>query len=458
MASAGRALESTLLFAAVAAGAYIGWQRLRPENPQPEPSVAPPPQTLPQVVATPAPSAPPTPTPVTMAPIREEGMVPQADVQSAQSLASRVNQLEMLFTADQRLAEDLHGRYPAEPQLRDLLEATLVRLATQDQVLRQYPEAASRLRRAIQVRPDGLAARQALVRVLLEASDWPAAESAAREALAVEPRNPELLEAYALALFRQDRNREAAEAFRAVLEVTPSPTAREFLTRLQKNARDEGGMTEQRLARFHVRYDGAEHDDVGREILRALERHYATLASAMNHELREPVPVILFSDEAYYDASGAPRWSGGVFDHTDGRIRVPIQGLTRDLTTDIDDTLLHELTHAFVFDIAGSIAPRELNEGLAQWMEGKRLDSLLDSAARRALADGRIGGVSGYYLTALGFVEELISLRGPGGVNDLLRAMGETDDVDAAFRQIYGQDFRGAQQAFYQGLRRKYGS
>lgn len=456
MASAGRVFESALLVAAVAAGAFIAWQRLRPETPQPEPSVAPPPQTLAQVVATPAPSAPPTP--VSMAPIREERIVPQADVQSAQSLASRVNQLEMLFAADQRLAEDLHGRYPAEPRLRDLLEATLVRLATQDQVLRQYPEAASRLRRAIQVRPDGLAARQALVRVLLEASDWPAAEAAAREALAVEPRNPELLEAYALALFRQDRNREAAEAFRAVLEVTPSPTAREFLARLQKNARDEGGMTEQRLARFHVRYDGAEHEDVGREILRALERHYATLASAMNHEMREPVPVILFSDEAYYDASGAPRWSGGVFDHTDGRIRVPIQGLTRDLTTDIDDTLLHELTHAFVFEIAGSIAPRELNEGLAQWMEGKRLDSLLDSAARRALADGRIGGVSGYYLNALGFVEELISLRGPSGVNDLLRAIGETDDVDAAFRQIYGQDFRGAQQAFYQRLRRKYGS
>jgi tetratricopeptide (TPR) repeat protein len=379
-------------------------------------------------------------------------------VESARSLAARVNRLEMLFTADQRVAEDLHGRYPDEPRLRDLLEATLVRLATQDQVLRQYPEAASRLRRAIQIRPDGLSARQALVRLLLESSDWPAAEAAAREALALAPRDPDLLEAYAIALFRQDRNREAADAFRAVLEVSSSPTAREFLTRLQKNARDEGGMTEQRLSRFHVRYDGAEHEDVGREILRALERHYAALASAMDHQLREPVPVILFSDEAYYDASGAPRWSGGVFDNTDGRIRVPIQGLGRNLTPDMDDTLRHELTHAFVFDIAGGHAPRELNEGLAQWMEGKRLDSFVDADARRALADGRIGGVSGYYLNALGFVEDLISLRGPSGVNDLLRAIGETDDVDAAFSQVYGQDFRGAQQAFYQRFRRRYGS
>ena len=452
----GRALENTLAVLALAAGGYFAWQRLQPEPPKPAP--ASPPPAAPSTTAPAVPAARPSPAPIAIAPLREPEGLPPADVQSAQSLAARVNRLELLFSADLRVAEDLHGRYPGEPRLRDLLEATLVRLATQDQVLHQYPEAASRLRRAIQVHPESLPPRQALVMVLLESSDWPGAEAAAREALVLAPRDPALLEAYAVALFRQDRNREAAEAFRAVLEVADSPSAKGFLARLQKNARDEGGMTEQRLSHFHVRYDGTEHEDVGREILRALERHYATLTSAMDHQVREPVPVILFSNEAYYDAAGAPRWSGGVFDHTDGRIRVPIQGLTRDLTPDMDDTLLHELTHAFIADIAGNVAPRELHEGLAQWMEGKRLDSLLDADSRRALADGRLGGVSAFYLTALAFVEDLISMRGPGGINELLRAMGETDDVDAAFQQVYGQDYRRTQQAFYQRLRQRYGS
>ncbi len=444
---------------ALAAGGYLGWQRLQPEPPSPAPSAPPAAEPTPsQVEPTVPPRPEPIPAPVTVAPIPEEVALHQADVDSAQSLAARVNRLEMLFAADLRVAEDLHGRYPEEARLRDLLEATLVRLATQDQVLRQYPEATARLRRAIQVHPASLAPRQALVRVLLEASDWTGAEAAAREGLVLAPRDPDLLEAYALALFRQDRNREAAEAFRAVLAVADSALAKSYLQRLQKNARDEGGMTEQRLARFHVRYDGAEHEDVGREILRALERHYATLASAMDHQVSEPVPVILFSDEAYYDAAGAPRWSGGVFDHSDGRIRVPIRGLTRDLTPDMDATLVHELTHAFVFDIAGTTAPRDVNEGLAQWMEGKRLESLLDADARRALADGRIGGVHGFYFTALAFVEDLVSLRGAGGVNDLLRSMGETSSADAAFQQIYGQDYRRTQQAFHQRLRQKYGS
>ena len=43
-------------------------------------------------------------------------------------------------------------------------------------------------------------------------------------------------------------------------------------------------MTEQQLAHFHVRYDGAAHEGVGREILRVLERHYATLSGTLDHQ------------------------------------------------------------------------------------------------------------------------------------------------------------------------------
>ena len=109
-------------------------------------------------------------------------------------------------------------------------------------------------------------------------------------------------------------------------------------------------MAERRLAHFNVRYDGEEHEAVGREILRALERHYATLASALDYEPTNTITVILFTKEGYYNASGAPAWSGGVYDNIDGRIRVPVGGLTSSLTPDMDQTLIHELTHAFVAD------------------------------------------------------------------------------------------------------------
>src|SRR6185503_2734557 len=122
---------------------------------------------------------------------------------------------------------------------------------------------------------------------------------------------------------------------------------------------------------------GQEHEGVGREILRALERHYATLASTLDHQPAASIPVILFSGQAYYDAAGAPAWSGGAYDTLDGRIRIPIGGLTPSLTPDMDGTLIHELTHAFVADRSRGVAPREIQEGLAQYMEGKRLGSAL---------------------------------------------------------------------------------
>ena len=52
-----------------------------------------------------------------------------------------------------------------------------------------------------------------------------------------------------------------------------------------------------------------------------------------------------------------------------------------------------------------------------------------------------LGGVGGFYLGALSFVEYLMALRGQGGMNDLLQAMARPGNVDEAFRQVYGQDY-----------------
>jgi hypothetical protein len=217
-------------------------------------------------------------------------------------------------------------------------------------------------------------------------------------------------------------------------------------------------MTEQQLSHFHVRYDGEAHESVGREILRALERHYATLASALDHQPQATIPVILFTRQGYYDASGAPAWAGGTYDGIDGRIRIPIGGLGAGLTPDIDTTLIHELTHAFVADRTRGIAPRDVHEGLAQYMEGKRVASELNAEQLGWLADGRIPGVMGFYLGALSFVEYLVSHRGMGGMNELLQGMGETGSIDEAFKRVHGQTHRAAQQAWRQRLRQQYGS
>jgi tetratricopeptide (TPR) repeat protein len=384
------------------------------------------------------------------------GLTPE-DRQRVTDLTGRVNARQPILAQDIQAGEALWAGHPEEGALRELLQALLVTAAAQDRQRGDLPGAARRLERVTLVQPASVTAWLALSQVKLEIGDWVGAEAAARGALAVEPRHAEAMAALGWALFRQDRNREAAEILQAALEARPDPGVRALLDRIRKGLRDEAGMTEQQLAHFHVRYDGVEHQDVGREILRALERHFATLATTFDHQPTATIPVILFTNEGYYDASGAPAWSGGVYDNLDGRIRIPVGGLSASLSPEMDGTLIHELTHAFVADRTRGVAPRQLHEGLAQYMEGRRIEAMLDGEQLRALATGRVRGVSGFYLSALAFVEYLVAQRGMGGINDLLRQMGESGSSDEGFRRVYGQGFQPTMQAWQQRFAQQHG-
>jgi tetratricopeptide (TPR) repeat protein len=455
---AGAAVLATALVALAAFGLYV-W--LRPARPSLLAGVP----ALPAVEAPDAsepPPPPPTqsaaaagPTPAEPIAIRPEAVSPE-DRAQAEALIRRLSASLEFTPRDVQAAEALFARHPQEVAVRQLLEQVLVATGMREMRGHRLPAALAMLRRATEVQPSSLNAWVGLSTALVEQGDWTGSEAAARQALAI--RNFEALQALGYALLRQDRNREAEEALRAALAVRNDAGTQALLARVRKGMVDEHGMAEQKLSHFHVRYDGDAHEGVGREILASLERHFATLAVTLDHQPRATIPVILFTREGYYDASGAPAWSGGVFDGLDGRIRVPVGGLDERLTPDMDSTLLHELTHAFVSDRTRGLAPRDLHEGLAQYMEGKRVGSLLTQEQLTALADGRLGGVGGFYLGALSYVEYLVSLRGMGGINDLLRAMGETGSVDQAFTQVHGQTHQNSRRAWAQRLRMTEGS
>jgi tetratricopeptide (TPR) repeat protein len=405
----------------------------------------------------PPPSLAPLPAPAAVEPIAfEPKTIPPADIAAAQVLLTRLS--GDVSERDVQSAEQLYMRYPQEAPVRQLLEQVLLGAAARESRGNRLAPAAAFLRRATEVQPASLTPWLALSQVLLSQADWTGAEAAARSALGLAPRSFEALQALGYALLRQDRNREAEEALQAALEVRPDAGTQAMLDRIRKGLSDEQGMSERQLAHFHVRYDGDAHEDVGREILGALERHYATLAVTLSYQPQATIPVILFSQHAYYDAAGAPAWSGGAYDQTDGRIRIPIGGLSRGLTADMDQTLIHELTHAFVADLSKGTAPRDIHEGFAQYMEGRRLNEQLTDQQITALADGRVGGVSGFYLAALGYVEHLVALRGMGGMVELLKVMGETGSVDKAFQQVHGQDHRASRITWAERLRMQHGS
>jgi hypothetical protein len=397
---------------------------------------------------------PPAPETLVLPPAQATDPQAAADRAAADRLLARLRARKRLDAEDLRAAESLYERH--RDPARHLLEAVLLSRAASERDQRRFDAAEALVERAVDVAPASAASRGALLDVRLQQGDWRGAELAGRALLALDPADAIGVRGLATALLRQDRTGEAVELLAAFLERRPDAETQTLLERIRRDQSTERTLEEAKLAHFHVRFDGEAHEEVGREILRLLERHYASLARTFDYQPQQPVPVILLSNESYYNATGAPAWSGGLYDAFDGRVRIPIGGLDTSLAAELDSTLVHELTHSFVADLSRGSAPRELHEGLAQYMEGRRLTQL-DAPRLRALADGELQGVSGFYLGALGLVEELMAQRGQGGINDLLRALGTTG-VDEAFRSVYGRDFATLRRDAAARLRQRHGS
>jgi tetratricopeptide (TPR) repeat protein len=388
----------------------------------------------------------PEPPPALDAPrVTIEGLVPPrlpvaSDRTAAQGLAEAVAGHAPLTSGDVEWAESLARRYPGEETLQLLREHVLAEAAAQGTRERRFVEALAYLRRATSLYPRHRAAHIHLIDVLLKTGDWISAESAARETLLLDAGDPEAAIGLGYALMRQDRNDEALRALEELLARRDHPLARALLLRIQRIVAQEKSLAEERQSHFTLRYDGQVDEAVGRRVLEVLEGHYASLAAQLGHQPREAVPVILLANEQYYRV--APEWSGGQFDALDGRIRLPVRGLTDEHVPLLSPTLLHELTHVFVASASGNLAPRDLQEGLAQYMEGKRVADL------EHLRAGKHAEVAQAYRAALSFVEHLVHRGGIGSLSFALRETGETGDLEKGFLAAYAEDYTAARAAW----------
>ena len=124
----------------------------------------------------------------------------------------------------------------------------------------------------------------------------------------------------------------------------------------------------------------------------------------------------------------------------DGKIRVPVSGLTQ-MTTDLARVLKHELTHSFVRQITLGKCPIWFNEGLAQLEEGATTAGRGGQLAR-AMAANQIPPFSALegsfmnlpadqaslaYLKSLAALEYLRDVFGMGEVRQILKQMASSD-------------------------------
>jgi hypothetical protein len=174
----------------------------------------------------------------------------------------------------------------------------------------------------------------------------------------------------------------------------------------------------------------------------------------------------LYTQEAFRDVTRVPGWAGGV---NDGRIRVPVQGMetVSDLLARI---LKHELTHSFVFQKTAGRCPTWLQEGVAQWMEGRRtgndagaLVAAFQEGKGKSLryVDGPWMGMSASqarysYAWSLAVVEAIVADSGSDGLDRLLEAERTESSGENALLQALRTNFSSLDDATVEYLRRTY--
>ena len=168
-----------------------------------------------------------------------------------------------------------------------------------------------------------------------------------------------------------NRLSDAVSEWKRCQQEHPDPEVATALEKAERDLEVDNAFRESRSAHFDLHYYGGAAPELARDVLQALEMDFDEISAALNYSPKDPIAVTLYTSQAFRDITQSPGWVGAL---NDGRIRVPVQGLDQ-VTPELARVLKHELTHSFVTQKTHGRCPTWLQEGTAQWMEGKRTDA-----------------------------------------------------------------------------------
>jgi len=268
------------------------------------------------------------------------------------------------------------------------------------------------------------------------------------------------------AYYGLNRIEEAVEEWKRAERIRPDAEVRRALEKAERDLAAESSYREGETRHFVLRYSGAAAPQLARDVLRTLEEHFRTIESELDFTPPEPIGVILYTAQAFADITRAPGWVSAL---NDGRIRVPVQGLSA-VPAELSRVLKHELTHSFIQQKTGGRCPVWLQEGIAQWMEGARsgasAGALVSAYDRRSsLPLVALEGtwmslaepVAAYgYSWSLGVVEYIISTYGMRDLERLLDRISAGASAEAAAGSALRMDYADLERETVKYLRRTY--
>ena len=262
----------------------------------------------------------------------------------------------------------------------------------------------------------------------------------------VAPNNPDVPKLAGWAYYGMNKLDQAVAEWRRALALRPDREVRAALSKAQRDKQEEENYRENESTHFTLRYSGEAEPGLAHDVLRTLEGHFSAIESELSFTPPDSIGIILYTQQAFADITRAPGWVGAL---NDGRIRVPVQGLTS-MTAELSRVLKHELTHSFIQQKTRGRAPTWIQEGMAQWMEGKR--SKEHAAELVQIYDERHGAplaafegswmnlhtddAAYAYAWALANVEYLVQANGMVDIQRILDRIAAGSSTEAAIYEV----------------------
>jgi tetratricopeptide (TPR) repeat protein len=282
----------------------------------------------------------------------------------------------------------------------------------------------------------------------------------------VAPEDPEVSKLTGWAYYGLNKLDQAVVEWKHAASLRPDGEVEAALQKAQRDKQEEEQYKENESSHFMLRYSGASEPALARAVLHTLERHYGAIESELSYSPPDSIGVILYTQQVFADITQAPNWVGAL---NDGRIRVPVQGLS-DVTPELSRVLKHELTHSFVQQKTRSHAPTWIQEGLAQWMEGKRSGVHAAALVRMYTADPALGMVhyrgdwmkmsseeaAAAYAWALANVELIVQSGGMNDIERILNRLATGEPADSAVKAVLRSDYADLTHDTVEYLRKTY--
>ncbi|MGZ4813522.1 MAG: peptidase MA family metallohydrolase [Terriglobales bacterium] len=331
-----------------------------------------------------------------------------------------------------------------------------------------FPQAKRYFESALRFKPDNSTLLIYYAATLLRTGQTAEALSCAQHAASMDPNSPDALAMLGFAQFASDRTPDAIRSWKKSLALRPDATISEYLARAERESNAESEFSQRESSHFNLHFEGKETSEAfRRDLLSTLDSEYDDLVRDLGYSPRYNIVVTLYTQQAFFDVTRAPSWTGAI---NDGKLRIPISGV-QSVTPELARVLKHELTHSFVSQMSSNRCPTWLNEGIAQIEEGR------SSAARgRQLAQLFAGGneipfnmLEGSFLSfsapeaiaayaeSLAAAEYIRDVYGMSEIARILELLAQGSSTEAALRATVHSDYRQLRDEMTRTLKDKYG-